>query len=100
MRSNEFLFESAESIISYLLLMGINIGELEHNSVKVIAQYESNPTLKEALKNALFTINIALIRVISSDIWDRFTDDLEVADVYNRFANLYNTNDDYLNSLL
>ena len=91
--------ESADSIITYLVLLGHDITYYENGSTAVKEQYKSNPTqnFKLAVNNILSSANLIIFQLIHDDeLWNRFKDDPEISVVYNRFVNLYNSNHEFL----
>ena len=119
MKVNDLLRESSESIITYLALVGHDITYYEQGSAAAKAQYKENPTeayklalktilaeanRREAYKLALKTIlaeaNRRIVSLLqNTELWKRLEADPEISLVYDRFVNLYNENDDFLESL-
>lgn len=96
------IFESAESISTYLVLLGYDINFYENGSEAAKKQYNTNPTsnFRFAIINILNTANIEIIKIIhDEELWNRFRNDPEVGIVYNRLVNLYNSNCDFIESL-
>jgi hypothetical protein len=101
MKISEIL-ESADSIATYLALLGHDITFYENGSTAVKEQYKSNstPNFKFAIINILNSANFNIAQLIhDEDLWNRFADDPEISIIYNRFVNLYNSNYDFLKTL-
>jgi hypothetical protein len=102
MRISDILRESANSITTYLALIGSDIAYYEQKSQEIKNQYESSPTplYRKAAQNYLNEINIRILHLVADNsLWDRFRSDPEISIVYDRFVNLYNANDDYLEEI-
>jgi hypothetical protein len=102
MKVNDLLRESSESIITYLALVGHDITYYEQGSAAAKAQYKENPTeaYKLALKTILAEANRRIVSLLqNTELWKRLEADPEISLVYDRFVNLYNENDDFLESL-
>jgi IS1 family transposase len=102
MKVNDLLRESSESIITYLALVGHDITYYEQGSATAKAQYKENPieAYKLALKTILAEANRRIVSLLqNTELWKRLEADPEISLVYDRFVNLYNENDDFLESL-
>lgn len=102
MKINDLLRESSESIMTYLALVGHDITYYEQGSAAAKAQYKENPTeaYKLALKTILAEANLRIVSLLqNTELWERLEADPEISLVYDRFVNLYNENDDFLESL-
>ena len=102
MKINDLLRESSESIMTYLALVGPDITYYEQGSAAAKAQYKENPTeaYKLALKTILAEANLRIVSLLqNTELWERLEADPEISLVYDRFVNLYNENDDFLESL-
>lgn len=101
MKINEIL-ESADSIATYLALLGHDIAFYEKGSAAAKERYKSNPTqdFKFAIINILNSANLNIAQLIhDEELWNRFKDDPEISIIYDRFVNLYNSNYDFLETL-
>jgi len=102
MKISDLLTESADSIATYLAILGHDIVYYENGSSSIKSQYMDNPTSnnKMAAKAILNDVNLKILTLISDiDLWNRFEEDPDVEMIYNRFVNLYNQNNDYIESL-
>lgn len=102
MKISDLLVETAESIATYLAILGHDIVYYENGSSSVKRQYTENPTPnnKIATQSIINEVNTRILALVSdTELWNRFEADPEVEVVYNRFVNLYNQNVDYLESL-
>lgn len=100
MRVNEIICESAESIITHMLLLGFNLSELERWSASAISSFNSDKSLLLAVKTVLMTINQQCLAIHSNDdFWSSHVDDPEVELVYDRVATLFNRNTEFLENL-
>lgn len=102
MKISELLVESADSISTYLAILGHDIVYYENGSSSVKEQYENNitPKNKIAIQTILNEVNVRILALVSDNsLWNRFEADPEAEVIYNRFVNLYNQNIDYLESL-
>ena len=88
--------------MTYLALVGHDITYYEQGSAAAKAQYIENPTeaYKLALKTILAEANLRIVSLLqNTELWERLEADPEISLVYDRFVNLYNENDDFLESL-
>jgi len=102
MKISDLLFESADSIATYLAILGHDVVYYEKGSSSVKEQYKNNSsaTNKIAARSILNEVNTRILALVSdNELWNRFEADPEVEVIYNRFINLYNQNTDYLESL-
>lgn len=102
MKISDLLIESADSIATYLAVLGHDIAYYENGSTSVKMQYKAHPTPsnKIATQSILNEVNTRILSLVSDNkLWSRFEADTEVELIYNRFVNLYNQNIDYLESL-
>jgi hypothetical protein len=97
MRAKEFITESAETIETYLALMGFSYTKLEQQSSLVKQYYDAHKISHEKMKSYLIDINIAIHSVTDDpNVWNKFSDDPEVSVIYNKIATLANSNYEYL----
>lgn len=102
MKISDLLAETADSIFTYLAILGNDIVYYEKGSDSVKEQYKNNPipNNKLATQTILNEVNSRILALISDiELWNRFESDPEVEVVYNRFINLYNQNIDYIETL-
>lgn len=100
MRISE-LVESAETILTYLTLLDKDVTQFEYATKSVMSQYNEDPTkYKEAARHYITEINLRILAIVhDTSIWDRFKTDPEISIAYDRYVNLYNSNDDFLASM-
>lgn len=99
MRATEFILETEESIITYLVLCGHNLTELEKLSADIISGYLAGEILWTDADESLHKINKQLRDIIAHpDIWGRFKDDPEWKNAYLRFSKLYQKNIDAMSN--
>jgi len=96
MKVSEIICESADDIELYILL---------HSNQSYKKFYSESIQLRNLLPNDvakswLAQINLQILILLSSDIWDRFVDDPAGAETYALFASLYNDNYDVLEQIL
>jgi hypothetical protein len=97
MKIFEIIKESADSINTHLLLLGFDILKLEQISKDCISQFNTDRSLELALRNTLFTINQQCLTIHSNqEFWDGHSADPEVGLIYDRIAQLFNSNTDFL----
>ena len=101
MKIQEILNESEETIQTYLIIYGFDLSWFIKTSASAITQYERNPNhlMKEALRSALFELDMRLMNIINSDVWERFGADPDVDQVYTKFTDLIEANQQYLKGL-
>lgn len=102
MKISDLLVESADSIATYLAILGHDIDYYENGCSSIKEQYKDNPTPnnKIATQTILDEVNSRILVLVSdNELWDRLNADPEVEVAYNRYVTLYNSNDDFLQSI-
>ena len=96
MRISEILFEDKESIELFLILAGNKSFKKYQEESAYFKQSMQDKKYKDVAWSWLFQLNSELEFLLESDIWNQFSDDSDVEQIFDEYATLHEENYDIL----